>query len=283
MELVVIGHLAHDILRSGDKEIEATGGSACYCSMTGSRLGRDVGLVSKSNFNPFLGEERISTKGLKIGDKVTTFVNTYQNSHRKQEVLEVAEPIFSEDLPKEFLKSRSIHLGPIINEIPLDTMRFIRENSDALISVDVQGLIRRLEGKELIKVRFNPKKLVGLVDVVKISLQDEFSYFFKDLNECQDFFEENGMIGLVTDGERGSSVICKGIRAVPAFKTNTVDPTGAGDVYIAAFDIRYSETKDLYKSALFASAAASFVVEDWGPKNVPTEEMVMNRLAKKFG
>jgi sugar/nucleoside kinase (ribokinase family) len=57
-----------------------------------------------------------------------------------------------------------------------------------------------------------------------------------------------------------------------------VDPTGAGDVYIAAFDIKYSETKDPYKSARFASAAASFVVEDWGPKNIPTEEMVRKRL-----
>jgi sugar/nucleoside kinase (ribokinase family) len=280
MELTVLGHLTQDILRKGTQEVKATGGSACYCSLAGSKLGKSVGLVSKSNFNPFTENESISTSGLKLGDNITTFVNTYINSHRKQEVLGVAEPILETDIPKEFLQSKSIHLGPIINEIPFKTIKFIRENSKALISIDVQGLIRKLDGKELVKVKFNPKKLIGLVDVVKISLQDEFRYLFRDLEECKNFFKETNMIGLVTDGENGSTILNKEVKTVPAFRTNTIDPTGAGDVYTAAFDIRYSETKNLYKSALFASAAASFVVEDWGPKNIPTEKMVKARLKR---
>jgi sugar/nucleoside kinase (ribokinase family) len=57
-----------------------------------------------------------------------------------------------------------------------------------------------------------------------------------------------------------------------------VDPTGAGDVFAAAFLVRYRETGDPFASALFASCAASLSVEAPGLEGVPTRARVEERF-----
>jgi len=81
----------------------------------------------------------------------------------------------------------------------------------------------------------------------------------------------------ITFGVDGSLVYDGNFHEISAFKTNTVDKTGVGDVYASAFAIRYFETNDSMDSGLFASAAASFVVEDLGPKNIVKREYVDRR------
>lgn len=60
---------------------------------------------------------------------------------------------------------------------------------------------------------------------------------------------------------------------IPAYSTNAIDPTGAGDVYGGSFIVEYSRTHDYVEAALFASAAASLMVEQVGPnfQLVPSE------------
>jgi sugar/nucleoside kinase (ribokinase family) len=79
---------------------------------------------------------------------------------------------------------------------------------------------------------------------------------------------------IITLAERGSVLIHDSYECwVPAYKTNAVDPTGAGDVYGGAFVVEYLRTHDYVESALFASAASSLMVEQVGPdfKLNPTE------------
>jgi len=64
---------------------------------------------------------------------------------------------------------------------------------------------------------------------------------------------------------------------VPAYKTTAVDPTGAGDVYAGAFLAEYSRTGDLGSSCVYASAAASIMVESVGPDFPVSDEEVRRR------
>ena len=52
-----------------------------------------------------------------------------------------------------------------------------------------------------------------------------------------------------------------------------------GDVFAAAFLIRYNETHDAVEAARLP-IAASFVVEGPGPSTIPTRERVEERLAQ---
>jgi len=70
----------------------------------------------------------------------------------------------------------------------------------------------------------------------------------------------------------------KEIHKVPAYQTTVVDRTGSGDVFSSAFAIRYFETKNALESGLFASSAASFVIEDFGPKNIKDRNGILERF-----
>ncbi|MBQ7403817.1 MAG: hypothetical protein IJW05_10295 [Lentisphaeria bacterium] len=62
----------------------------------------------------------------------------------------------------------------------------------------------------------------------------------------------------LTMGEQGSLMLDHGkILHCPAFKIEPVDTTGAGDVYHAAFGVRYLETQDLMECMRFASAVSA--------------------------
>ena len=62
----------------------------------------------------------------------------------------------------------------------------------------------------------------------------------------------------VTMGERGSMMLDNGkILFCPSFKIKPVDTNGAGDVYHAAFAVRYLETTDLMECMRFASAVSA--------------------------
>ena len=65
---------------------------------------------------------------------------------------------------------------------------------------------------------------------------------------------------------------------MPGFPVAEVDPTGAGDVFAAAFLIRLQETQDPIAAARFANATASFCVQAPGVTGIPTRAMVEERL-----
>ncbi len=84
---------------------------------------------------------------------------------------------------------------------------------------------------------------------------------------------------VVTQGHRGALMHCRqGGFTIPPYPVNEVDPTGAGDVFAAAYLVRYSETRDPLVAGLFASCAASFKVEVRGEEGAPTRTQVEARM-----
>ena len=63
--------------------------------------------------------------------------------------------------------------------------------------------------------------------------------------------------------------------------TKVVDPTGAGDVFAAAFLIRLFETGDPKQACEFAIVAASLTIEKPGLEGIPTRYRVEEILSPK--
>jgi sugar/nucleoside kinase (ribokinase family) len=86
----------------------------------------------------------------------------------------------------------------------------------------------------------------------------------------------------LTRGDGGAEVCFGGEwRHIGAFQAKSIDPTGAGDVFAAAFLIRYHETNDPWEAARFASASASCVIEVDGVLGVPGREQIEARLLSR--
>lgn len=277
MDLVIIGYLLHDVLDVDGIVKHCLGGPAAYTSLAAARLGLKTGIVSKVGPDfKYLGElSGIDLRGLSRQDKTTVFFNSYYQGERTQRVANLGNQIQPKDIPEGYLEARAIHLGPVFKEIAFETMRFLRENTKALITLDPQGFLRR-EKNGAVLLKEMDYSLLDFVDVVKVSEKEFPEENIEDLiAKCKTV--------IVTRGNRGSTIFFDGKTAeIPFFKTIVVDETGAADVYMAGFIKKFLETGDTEKSALFGSAAASFAVENFGLNGIRGEKEINERIKASF-
>jgi sugar/nucleoside kinase (ribokinase family) len=161
-------------------------------------------------------------------------------------------------------------------------------SSSGVVFLDPQGLLRRLrkdKGVEHFCEEEQFKKLVDVVDFIKPSrLEAQVATGLQDfVQSAKKLVEWGAGVAIVTLGSSGSFVCDRRTCFhVPAFKTTAVDPTGAGEFYTGAFLAELSRTGDLRSSCLYASAAASIMVERPRP-DFPLTEGEVRRRARSIG
>ncbi len=85
---------------------------------------------------------------------------------------------------------------------------------------------------------------------------------------------------VLTRAERGATTWQDGQRYdVPAFPTLVVDPTGAGDVFAAAFLIAIWRKTPVEVATRWAHAAASRAIAGQGTSTLPTGDELAKRIA----
>lgn len=269
---VVVGHVARDVVPGG----YAPGGTALYAALAASRLGVATGVLTSAppdmDVASVLGDAQVAVVPSR---EATIFENRYTPEGRVQFLRGRAAALGPGDVPGAWRGARMLHLGPIDDEVdPAIAAVFPR----ALRLATPQGWLRRWDSDECVYPLPHATILDRLpaLDVVVMSEEDLAGE--RSPQEAVDAYRERVRIVVLTHGERGATVYAgKGVLHVPAFSAHEVDPTGAGDVFAAAFLVRYSEEKDLWGAARFAAAAASFVVEGRGASTVPTLAQVRER------
>ena len=194
-----------------------------------------------------------------------------ESGNRTLEVLGVAGRITAETFPENYLDSRFFLVGPILGEVDLKLVKFIRSSSSGRIFLDPQGLIRIIGDDRRIIHSCDSKefkKIAKLVDFIKPN-QHESETITAETNPTRALVRlgklGNG-VPIVTLADQGSLLLDGGrVHRIPPFATRAVDPTGAGDVYGGAFITEYQRTGSILESALHASATASMKVEQVGP------------------
>jgi sugar/nucleoside kinase (ribokinase family) len=84
---------------------------------------------------------------------------------------------------------------------------------------------------------------------------------------------------VVTHDRHGANIHDEGRwREIEAFPADDVDPTGAGDVFSAAYLVRYYETEDVAEAARFATAAAACSIEAEGVAGIADRQRIEERL-----
>ncbi|MEX2689001.1 MAG: PfkB family carbohydrate kinase [Candidatus Njordarchaeia archaeon] len=191
--------------------------------------------------------------------------------HRELKVIGIAGSIDFHEIPSRFLDSKSFVIGPILKEIDFDLVKNLLEHvdDDAIVFVDPQGLIRELnEGKVVRIANKGAYDIMSLVHFTKPN-EHEANVLFPNMQPpeiAEEIEKKSKIAGIVTVAERGSYIAFEGkVYHIPAYRTTERDPTGCGDVYAGAFTYYYIKTGDILESAIFASAAASFMVETTGP------------------
>lgn len=278
MNFLVVGNITKDLIRTRDKEEYSFGGTS-YSGITAAQLGYQSRILSRGNNELSEWIKHLHDMGIVVSlqpdRNVTLFVNDYTAGERRQSILGYTQKI---DFTVED-KTDVIHIDPKFQEVGPELVRKAREKCDVL-SLDVQGLVRDTKDSHVIgKFWSDREQVLPLVDVLKVG-KPETSLVsrLRDYKKiCEELHAMGARIIALTFGNNGSLVYDGEFYELPIFKTKTVDKTGAGDTYGTSLALRYYETGNVLDSALFATAAASFVVEDFGPRKIARRQDVNAR------
>jgi len=268
-DYLVIGHVTRDRLPDGSYR---PGGTATYAGLAAHRLGRQVGVVTSG-----LPDEVSVAAGIaaavKPAPRTTTFENLYDGGTRRQFCHAVACRLTLEDIPAAWRGAEIVHLGPVAQEVdPWLVSAF----GGALVGITPQGWLRRWGADGRVQRAEWPeaREVLSRAGVVIASVDD-----LGGDRALLDQWVRWARLFVLTVGKEGAIVYYGGQqRRLPAYAVAEVDPTGAGDVFAAAYLVRLSEAGDPYEAAQYANCAASFVVEGRGAASVPTRDQVEWRL-----
>ena len=273
-DLVAVGHVTRDLLPDGTYTI---GGTATYASLAALRLGASVAVLTSAPEDLDLGA---ALPGVAVhcvaSPQATTFENIYLDHRRRQYLHGTALPLHPGDLPTAWRRTPVVLLCPLAGELGLDWMGTFRHS---IVGVTPQGWMRKWDDAGLISHQQwrEAGQILPQTDVLVFSKED--------VGGDQQLIEQYARlvrIAAVTEGPLGVTVYWKGQpRRFPAYRpVAEVDPTGAGDVFAAAFMLRFNETNDPYLAAPFANSAASFAIEGPGTTTLATRSQVEERMAR---
>jgi hypothetical protein len=265
-DYLVIGHITKDLLNGGF----TVGGTVTYSGLTARNLGRRVGVVTSASPDLDLKQTLPGIEVVSVPSPVTTaFQNVYHNGTRQQFIKAVAERITVEAIPPQWHYSPTVQLGPLTQELDEEMIHLFK---GSLIGVTPQGWMRRWddEGRVSPIAWAAPEKVLPFAQVLILSEEDVGG----DMALIQEYVELAEIV-VVTAGWKGSTVYHGSQRRYfPAREVIAVDPTGAGDVFAAAYLIRLEETGDPWEAAHFANCVASFSVEKPGVTGIPSRQQV---------
>ena len=291
--VVVVGAASRDIAED-DPRGWRLGGGVSYSALTAARLGIPTAAVvgvdeeaSRARELDLLREAGVDIELVPL-DAGPVFVNQERPEGRLQLCLSRSDPVPVAAVPDAWRGARGWMLAPVAAELP-EAWADVPSPS-AVVAVGWQGLLRDLVPGEAVRhVDPLPNALIARADLVGLS-RDDVDPATELAALCG--LLRPGSILAVTRGDRGGLVMDGGPdgpghpRHYPPVRSyHPIDPTGAGDVFLAALAAARIEPRlvggriDGGFDLLLAAAAASLVLEGPGLLGVPARGAVLERMA----
>ena len=271
VDYLVIGHISCDLTPDGPR----LGGTVTYAALTARALGLRVGVVTAWGGEvPLDILDGIQVRSTAV-EHSTTFENIYTPDGRHQIIHHVAPDIQYESIPQIWRSSPIVHIGPIAGECKnLADGGF----SSSMFGLTPQGWLRTWDDSGCVHIGTWPEDLAALsiANAAVFSIEDvggDEEQIEMMVNKCR--------VLAVTEGAAGARLYWNGdLRRFRALQVKEVDPTGAGDIFAAAFFWRFSTTHDPWAAAKFATLLASYSVTRRGLESIPTKEEIQSSLVE---
>lgn len=256
IDYLAIGHVCRDVIPGG----YATGGAAAYTTAVARALGCRTGIVTSAAPGDAFPDVEAAIPIHTIAAAATTvFENVYLGGQRRQVIHSVAGGLSAAHVPPLWSRAPMIHVGPIANEIDPAIVTLF---SNSIVCIAPQGWMRRWDERgRVYQVEWaNAAEVLPLAAVTVLSTED--------LADPALIVTYAGLARLlvVTDGANGCMVYYDNeARGFAAPAVAVADPTGAGDVFAAAYLVRLYQTDgDVWEAAEFANRVAARSVTQRG-------------------
>jgi ribokinase len=266
------------------------GGSAANFAVACSRLGLKagfIGVVGDDSEGSFLLEdlskEGVNTCGVTRSREFATgqvYIALDKDGKRMMFAFSgAANNLSNKDIDPNYISSaKFIHIADLKNISPLETAAKTAQAVETKVSLNPGALIA-VQGYEEIKTLLSNTNIF-------ISSRGELNQIFSTENvefALRKLLRSGPEMAAITLGSEGCIVAdSKGnSHRVPAFATNPVDTTGAGDAFCAGLVTSIVEGESLVEAAKFANAVAALKVTKLGARSLPTRTEVKDFLSKQ--
>jgi sugar/nucleoside kinase (ribokinase family) len=247
---------------------EQLGGPAAYASMVIPLFQSDtqcitsVGRDFPEGYLLYLNSIKNYGLKLELSEKTTRFLHEIYRDYRTLFLLSQAQSLDNSLFLLE--GGKACLLSPVFEEISRFSVEWSKENHD-WVGVDVQGFARKKDENGKIYSYFNRdffNYLIQKNDFIKFSLKEAMEYTNqKTYRSILEKLPKNN-VQVVTLGNKGIIYSDEGqFYQLDAPEHRVKDPTGAGDVFITAFLIKYLETEEVDFSLAFGMALAAEKVQ----------------------
>ncbi|MCK4926857.1 MAG: hypothetical protein KAS11_00180 [Candidatus Aenigmarchaeota archaeon] len=286
----VIGYITRDkVIKEFYSTLdEKIGGKSFYCGLALANLGVPTVVFNKVGMDDFdlldnLKHENIDLVNF-MSNRTPVFENFFLDRDLEERDYKAVNDsfVYSVDiLDKHISKLKGcsyVHLAPgKNNEIPLDSVRYLRNNlSNSMISLDVEHLLfENVDGS--LESYLNPdlSGIIENVDILQVSrrhlsdIADNLNIAYAgDICGMAESLSEHGpQTVIVTQGSMGSIIYSdKRFYHIEPYYVDVVDTTGAGDTHIAGFLHGMLATGgDVKLSGMHAGYVAAKKIENGGP------------------
>ena len=289
LTFLTIGHVTRDLLPGVGF---TPGGTVTFAALTAQRLGLASAIVTCADTTLLdlllaqLPEIALAARSTAV---TTTFENSYNEGFRVQYLRARAPQLELEDVPAAWLNAPLILLGPLAQEIPLALLQSLPRRADAIRAATPQGWLRRWDaaGRVWPTAWEAAEEILPLLDVLILS-RDDLLPFADGRHDTVDAMLAHWSLRVpflvATDGRQEATLFEHGTPThFPAYPAREVDPTGAGDVFAAAFLVHLYQHREPRAATNFANCAASLSIEHTGIAGVPRLERIQERLTKPHG
>ena len=283
-DFVAIGHATRDLLPGGGWRL---GGTVTFAALTAQRLGLHAAVLT-SGPPDLLTALRDALPGVALAclpaSEATTYENVYAGGTRTQYLRGRAAPIYALDLPPAWCEARIALLAPLAGEVEHGIASAFPR---ALVAATPQGWLRRWDanGRIIPGPLDGAEALLPHLRALILSREDlPASTTISAIPDCADdqiaAWARVVPLVAVTCGPDGALLYQDGgaPESFSSYPARELDPTGAGDVFAAAFLCALDATGDPRAAVDFANRVAAFSVEHPGADGIPTRADIAHRF-----
>ena len=243
-DLCCIGYITLDKVVTPQKTVHMPGGTSFYFAHAIKHLSTEgfqlVTALADSEMPVVddLRKQNIEVKVLPSARSIC-FENIYgeDTNERKQRVTAKADPFTIESL--QDVNARIYHLGSLLaDDFSLEVIKSLA--GKGLLSLDVQGYLREVQGEEVLAVDWTEKEeALKYIHILKANEHE-----MEMLTQCVDPYDAALKLAawgvkevLLTLGDKGSLIyVDNRFYEIPAYLVeNVADATGCGDTYMAGY------------------------------------------------
>jgi len=283
-ELLAIGHVTRDMHTDGSFSL---GGTVTFAALVAQHLGLAVGVFTcadaelRAILPAHLPHIALHAQ---LSAQSTTFANFYQGGFRTQYLHTRGTPLQLTDVPSDWLAAPIVLFAPLAQELDPAFVTLFPRQPGSILAATPQGWLRRwdADGRVWPTPWQDADQILPLLDVLILSHDDLLPFANGNRTEADAILLRwSKLVPLLvaTDGQHGATLFEHGtIHHFPAYPAQEADPTGAGDVFAAAFLTHLFRHGDPTRAVDFANCTAAFSIEQPGTQGIPTLTMVEQRL-----